>query len=157
MIPYSIKSSADVQVEILSDDKLKSRRKKASGATLRIACLSQPCLTVGDNQSSRPTASSASIRERLSAIPITWPSSRPCSLCMYVKYTFVCIPHRDIYHTLSGMVRSINTIFQDNTEQYVMLCCRCQKVKFSRPYSPEGNGMTVDPLDVHTAIIVLEH
>ena len=79
MIPYSIKSSADVQVEILSDDKLKSRRKKASGATLRTAdvqveilsddklksrrkkasgatlrtaCLSQSCLTVGDNQSS---------------------------------------------------------------------------------------------------------
>ena len=52
MIPYSIKSSADVQVEILSDDKLKSRRKKASGATLRTSCLSQPCLTVGDNQSS---------------------------------------------------------------------------------------------------------
>ena len=23
---------------------------------------------------------------------------------MDVKYTFVCIPHRDIYHTLSGMV-----------------------------------------------------
>ena len=71
-----------------------------------------------------------------------------CSLCMYVKYTFVCIPHRDIYHTLSGMVRSINIIFQDNTEQYVMLCCRCQKVKFSRPYSPERNGRTADPLDV---------
>ena len=32
-------------------------------------------------------------------------------VCMYVKYTFVCIPHRDIHHTLSGMVRSINTIF----------------------------------------------
>ena len=58
------KSSADVQVEILSDDKLKSRRKKASGATLRTACLSQPCLRVGDNQSSL-TASSASIREGL--------------------------------------------------------------------------------------------
>ena len=69
-----------------------------------------------------------------------------CTVC--VKYTFVCIPHRDIYHTLSGMVRSINIIFQDNTEQYVMLWCRCQKVKFSRPYSPEGNGRTADPLDV---------
>ena len=21
-----------------------------------------------------------------------------CSICMYVKYTFVCIPHRDIPH-----------------------------------------------------------
>ena len=41
-------------------------------------------------------------------------------VCMYVKYTFVGIPHRDIYHTLSGMVRSINTIFQDNAEQYVI-------------------------------------
>ena len=80
-----------------------------------------------------------------------------CSLCMYVKYIFVCKPHRDIYHTLSGMVRSINTIFQDNTEQYVMLCCMYQKVKFSRPYSPEGNGRTADPLDVHTATIILEH
>ncbi|CAN0456695.1 unnamed protein product [Ascophyllum nodosum] len=40
MIPYSMKSSADVQVEILSDDKLKSLRKNASGATLRTACLS---------------------------------------------------------------------------------------------------------------------
>ena len=67
------------------------------------------------------------------------------------------IPHRDIYHTLSGMVRSINTIFQDNTEQYVMLCRRCEKVKFSRPYSPEGNGRTPDPLDDHTATIILEH
>ena len=80
-----------------------------------------------------------------------------CSLCMYVKYTFVCIPHRDIYHTLSGMVRSINTTVQYNTEQYVMLCCRCQNVKFSRPNSPEGNGRTADPLDVHTATILLEH
>ena len=80
-----------------------------------------------------------------------------CSLCMYVKYTFVCIPHRDIYQTLSGMVRSNNTIFQHNTEQYVMLCCRCQKVKFSRPYSPEENGRTADPLDVHTATMILEH
>ena len=45
-----------------------------------------------------------------------------CSLCMYVKYTFVCILHRDIYHTLSGMVRSINTIFQDNRAvRYVVL------------------------------------
>ena len=69
----------------------------------------------------------------------------------------MCIPHRDIYHTLSGMVRSINIIFQDDTEQYVMLCCRCQKVKFSRPYSPEGNGRTADPLDVHTATVILEH
>ena len=24
-------------------------------------------------------------------------------VCIYVKYTFVCIPHRDIYHTLSGI------------------------------------------------------
>ena len=45
---------------------------------------------------------------------------------MYVKYTFVCIPHQDIYYTLSGMVRSIDTIFQ-------------------------VNGRTADPLDVHTA------
>ena len=80
-----------------------------------------------------------------------------CSLCMYVKYIFVCIPHRDIYRTLLGMVRSINTIFQDNTEQCVMFCFRCQKAKFSRPYSPEGNGRTADPLDVHTATIILEH
>ena len=78
-------------------------------------------------------------------------------VCMYVKYIFVCIPHRDMCHILSGMVRSINTIFQDNTEQYVMLCYRCQKVKLSRPYSPEGNSRTVDPLDVHTATISLEH
>ena len=69
------------------------------------------------------------------------------------KVYIVCIPHRDINHTLSEMVRSIDTIFQDNTEQYVMLCCRCQNVKFSRPYSPEGNGRTADPLDVHTATI----
>ena len=34
-----------------------------------------------------------------------------------------------------------------------MLCCRCQKVKFSRPYRPEENGRTADPLDVHTATI----
>ena len=60
MIPWSMKSSVDVQVEFLSDDKLKNRRKKASGATLITACLSQPCLTVGDNQSS-PTASRWSI------------------------------------------------------------------------------------------------
>ena len=33
-------------------------------------------------------------------------------VCMYVKYTFVDIPHRDIYHTMSRMVRSIGTIFQ---------------------------------------------
>ena len=72
-------------------------------------------------------------------------------------YKFVCISHRDFYHTLSGMVRSINNIFQDNTEQYVMLCCRCQKVKFSMPYSPERNGRTVDSLDVHTATIILQH
>ena len=32
-----------------------------------------------------------------------------CIACMYVKFTFMCIPYRDIYHTLSGMVRSINT------------------------------------------------
>ena len=43
-----------------------------------------------------------------------------CSLCMYAKYTF--IPHRDIYYTLSGMVRSINSIFQDKIELYA-LCC----------------------------------
>ena len=60
MIPWSMKSSVDVQVEFLSDDKLKNRRKKASGATLITACLSQPCLTVGDNHSS-PTASRWSI------------------------------------------------------------------------------------------------
>ena len=77
-------------------------------------------------------------------------------VCMYVKYTFVCIPQRDIYHNLSGMSRSINTTFEDKTEQDVMLCCRCQKVKFSRPYSPQGNGRTTDPLDVHTATIILE-
>ena len=40
-----------------------------------------------------------------------------CSLCMYVKYTLVCIPHRDIYHTLSGMVRSINTIQYRHTHK----------------------------------------
>ena len=39
-----------------------------------------------------------------------------------------------------------------------MLCGRYQKVKFSRPYGPEGNGRIADPLDVHTAtIITLEH
>ena len=76
---------------------------------------------------------------------------------MYVKYTFVSISHRDIYHTLSGMVRSINTIFQDNTEQYVMLCFIGQEVKLSRPYSPEGNRRTADPLDVHTATVILKH
>ena len=83
--------------------------------------------------------------------------------CMHVCMSSIhlCAYHADTYtwyHTLSGMVRSINTIFVDNTEQYVMLCCRwCQKVKFSRPDSPEGNGRTVDPLDVHTATIILEH
>ena len=35
-----------------------------------------------------------------------------------------------------------------------MLCGRYQKVKFSRPYSSEGNGRTADPLDVHTATII---
>ena len=65
------------------------------------------------------------------------------------------IPHNN--WTLLGIVRSINTIFPENIEQYVMLCCRSQKVKFSRPYSPEGNGRTADRLDVHTATIILEH
>ena len=77
--------------------------------------------------------------------------------CVYVKYTSVHLCHtRHIPHdwTLSGMVRLINTIFPESTEQYVMLCWRCQKVKFSRPYSPEGNGRTADPLDVHTATIL---
>ena len=55
------------------------------------------------------------------------------------------------------MVRAIDAIFPNNTEQYVVSCYRCQKVKFSRPYSPEGNGRTADPLDVHTATIILEH
>ena len=32
-------------------------------------------------------------------------------VCMYVKYILVCITHRDMYHILSGKVRSINTIF----------------------------------------------
>ena len=35
-----------------------------------------------------------------------------------------------------------------------MLCGRYQNVKFSRPYSSEGNGRTADPLDVHTATII---
>ena len=39
-------------------------RKKASGTTLIIACLSPPCLTVSCNHSS-PTASSASVKEGL--------------------------------------------------------------------------------------------
>ena len=39
-------------------------------------------------------------------------------------------------------------IFPENTEQYVMLCCRCQHVKFSRLYNPEGNGRTANPLHV---------
>ena len=84
--------------------------------------------------------------------------------CMYVCKVYICVQyHTETYlcDTLSGMVRSINTIFQDNTEQVRYLCCaagpRCQKVKFSRPYSPEGNGRTADPLDVHTATIILEH
>ena len=54
------------------------------------------------------------------------------------------------------MVRLINTIFPENTEQYVILCCRCQNIKFSRLYSPEENGRIADPLDVHTATIILE-
>ena len=78
-------------------------------------------------------------------------------VCMYLKYTFVCIPHRDMYHILSGIVRSIDTIFQYNKVQYVTLCCKCQQVKFSRLYSPDGNGRTLDPLDVHTATVILEH
>ena len=83
-------------------------------------------------------------------------------VCMYVCNVYICvhttprhIPHNN--WTLSGMVMSINAIFPENTEQYVMLYGRCQKVKFSRPYSPEGNGRAADPLDVHTATIILEH
>ena len=38
-----------------------------------------------------------------------------------------------------------------------MLCCRFHKVRFSRPYSPEGNGRTADPPDLHTATIILKH
>ena len=64
IIPQSMKHSADVHVEILSDDKLKIDKKKASRTTLPIACLSQPCLTVGCNQTS-PTASYASVKEGL--------------------------------------------------------------------------------------------
>ena len=83
--------------------------------------------------------------------------------CMCVCNVYICvhttprhIPHNN--WTLSGMVGSTNAIFSDNTEQYVMLCCRCQQVKFSRPYSTEGNVRNADPFDVHTAtIIILEH
>ena len=81
--------------------------------------------------------------------------------CMYVCKVYICalttpkhIPYNN--WTLSGMVRSINVIFPKATEQYVVLCCRCQKVKFSRPYSPEENGRTAYPLDVHTATTILE-
>ena len=34
---------------------------------------------------------------------------------MYVKYTSVCIPQRDMHHTLSGMVRSIIRVCLDGT------------------------------------------
>ena len=66
-----------------------------------------------------------------------------CSTCMYVKYTLVCIPHRDIYHTLSVMVRSINTIFQDNTEQYTLCCAAGAKRSNSR--GPAAPRETVGP------------
>ena len=52
---------------------------------------------------------------------------------------------------------SLNIILPENTEKYVTLYCRCQKVKFSSSYSPEENSRTADPLDVHTATIILEH
>ena len=55
--------------------------------------------------------------------------------CMHACKVYICVhtTPRHIPHFLSRMVRSINTIFQDNTGQYVMLCCRCQKVEFPRP------------------------
>ena len=60
-------------------------------------------------------------------------------VCMlYVKYIFVCIPYRDMYHILSGMVRSINTIFQDNTEQYVMFCAAGVKGQILEALQPRG-------------------
>ena len=93
------------------------------------------------------------------------PRSQCCVQRMYVYMYVVCkvyiCVHTTPRHmpqnnwTLPGMVRSIDIIFPENTEQYVMLCCRwCQKVKFSRPCSPEGNGRTANPLDVHTATII---
>ena len=63
MIPYSIKSSADVQVEILSDD----RRRIVKRRLLKLRYKSVPLgamLKVGINQSSQ-TALSASIRDEL--------------------------------------------------------------------------------------------
>ena len=77
---------------------------------------------------------------------------------MHVCKVYICVhtTPRHIPHFVGdGEIKY--TIFQDNTEQYVMLCCRCQNVKFSRPYSLEGNGRTTDPLDVHTPTIILEH
>ena len=71
-------------------------------------------------------------------------------LCMYVKYTFVCIPHRDIYHSLSGMVRSITTIFQDNTDQYGMLCCRSGVKTRSNSRGPTAPRETVGPRTLST-------
>ena len=42
IIPSSIKSSANVQVKIVSDDQLSNRKKKTSGPTLITAFLSEP-------------------------------------------------------------------------------------------------------------------
>ena len=64
--------------------------------------------------------SGLSWRHRIFLLPRSQYCVQRMYVCMCVKYTFVCIPHRDIYHTLSRMVRSINTIFQYNTEQYVI-------------------------------------
>ena len=51
-------------------------------------------------------------------------------VCLYVCKVYICVhtTPKHIPHTwtLSGMVISINIIFPENTEQYVMLSCRCQ-------------------------------
>ena len=68
--------------------------------------------------------------------------------CMYVCKVpgihLCAIPHRDICHTLSGMVRSINTIFQNNTEQVRYLCCAVG-VKRSNSRGPTAPRETVGP------------
>ena len=96
------------------------------------------------------------------ALTMLWSTHASIHTCSmyYVRNVYFCVhttqrhtPHNT--WTLSGMVRSINNaIFPENTKQYVVLCCSCQKVKFSRPYSPEGKGRTADPLDVHTATMI---
>ena len=96
--------------------------------------------------------------------------SRMYYVCVYAKYTLcvhTAVRPRNMPRNINRMIIDwmlfgcdqliINTkyffeiqsiIFPENTEQDVMLCCRCQHVKFSRLYNPEGNGRTANPLHV---------